>query len=60
LGFWALMQFFRGTAELVGGATDGVARWAHVGGFVFELVYVGLRPTSRLPVRRRRWSVRRR
>jgi len=60
LGFWALMQFFRGTAELVGGATDGVAWWAHVGGFVFGLVYVGLRPTLRLPVRRRRHSVGRR
>lgn len=41
LGFWGLMQFFRGTAELVSGATEGVAFWAHVGGFVCGVVGVG-------------------
>lgn len=47
LGFWALIQFFRGTAELVGGATAGVAFWAHVAGFVAGAVYLLLRPDLR-------------
>lgn len=47
LGFWALLQFFRGTAELVGGATEGVAWWAHVGGFAFGAGWMLLRPDLR-------------
>ena len=46
LGFWALIQFFRGTAELVGGATDGVAWWAHVAGFAAGAAFVFLRPRA--------------
>lgn len=55
LGFWGLMQFFRGTADLVGaggGATDGVAWWAHVAGFVAGAGFMWARPGLRRPVPR--------
>ncbi len=36
LGFWFLLQFLSGVAALTGGTaeTEGVAVWAHIGGFV--------------------------
>ncbi len=40
IGFWFLMQLVLGTAGLFGGASSGVAFWAHVGGFVFGAAVV--------------------
>jgi membrane associated rhomboid family serine protease len=42
LGLWFLLQLFYGTSELAGGAAGGVAYWAHIGGFVFGLVFIKL------------------
>ena len=39
LGFWFLSQVYSGLTSL-GGASGGVAWWAHVGGFVFGLLMV--------------------
>jgi membrane associated rhomboid family serine protease len=41
LGYWFLLQFLSGLPAL-GGATGGVAFWAHVGGFLCGLVLVAL------------------
>lgn len=43
IGFWAVLQFFDGVAEITSrtaqtGDTGGVAYWAHVGGFVAGLI----------------------
>lgn len=35
LGFWFLLQFFQGTASILGTEASGVAWWAHIGGFAF-------------------------
>lgn len=42
IGFWALTQFFSGAASLgiPTGQTEGVAYWAHIGGFVAGMVLV--------------------
>ncbi|MBS3953010.1 MAG: rhomboid family intramembrane serine protease [Methylomicrobium sp.] len=40
LGYWFLLQVLSGLPAL-GGATGGVAFWAHVGGFVTGLVLIG-------------------
>jgi len=42
LGFWFVMQLFSGWLALQGAATNGVAWWAHIGGFVFGLITVHL------------------
>ncbi len=34
LGFWFLMQFLQGTASVVEDTADGIAWWAHAGGFL--------------------------
>jgi membrane associated rhomboid family serine protease len=34
LGFWFLMQLWQGGMSSLGGVSEGVAWWAHVGGFV--------------------------
>src|SRR5208337_2893502 len=34
LGYWFVLQFLEGIGSLGGGATGGVAIWAHVGGFL--------------------------
>jgi membrane associated rhomboid family serine protease len=50
IGFWFVMQLFTGIASLgTTGATEGVAVWAHVGGFVtgFAIVLL-LRPLIRV------------
>jgi membrane associated rhomboid family serine protease len=38
LGFWFLMQFASGTLALSGGASGGVAWWAHIGGFGYGYI----------------------
>lgn len=49
LGYWALIQLFEAVGGLVVVAGDGVAWWAHVGGFLFGALAVRLlaRPLSR-------------
>ncbi len=47
IGFWALLQFFQGTAELHRGATAGVAFWAHLGGFGVGAVWILINPALR-------------
>jgi membrane associated rhomboid family serine protease len=44
LGFWFLEQLYLGTAGLTGpvGGGEGVAYFAHVGGFAFGLLTIGL------------------
>jgi membrane associated rhomboid family serine protease len=42
LGFWFVMQLFSGWLALQGTVTNGVAWWAHIGGFVFGLITVHL------------------
>jgi membrane associated rhomboid family serine protease len=43
LGFWFILQLFSGWLALQGAAaTNGVAWWAHVGGFVFGMLTVRL------------------
>ena len=41
LGIWFLMQFVSGTL-FSGGASGGVAWWAHIAGFVFGFVTMGV------------------
>jgi membrane associated rhomboid family serine protease len=38
LGYWFVLQFLQGIGSLGGGATGGVAIWAHVGGFLMGVV----------------------
>ena len=43
LGFWFILQFFSGLGSLTATAqSGGVAYWAHIGGFLFGIVIVGL------------------
>jgi membrane associated rhomboid family serine protease len=42
LGLWFVLQFFSGALSLSYGASGGVAWWAHVGGFAFGFVFMGL------------------
>ncbi len=43
LGFWFLLQFVSGVGSLAPSVqAEGVAYWAHVGGFVFGLVIAGI------------------
>jgi membrane associated rhomboid family serine protease len=47
LGFWFIMQLFPGLLSLgevgdVGSAMGGVAWWAHIGGFLFGILFVRL------------------
>ena len=37
LGYWFVLQFLAGVGTLGGGATGGVAFWAHIGGFLLGL-----------------------
>lgn len=39
LGFWFILQIFYGLPTLAGADTPGVAYFAHIGGFVFGLLY---------------------
>lgn len=47
LGFWFVFQLFDGVATLGGADVDGVAVWAHIGGFVAGMVMAKLLPTER-------------
>jgi membrane associated rhomboid family serine protease len=38
LGLWYVMQFFAGLNVLGGGASGGVAVWAHIGGFLLGML----------------------
>jgi membrane associated rhomboid family serine protease len=39
LGFWFLLQFFSGAASMAsGGQAEGIAWWAHIGGFAFGIL----------------------
>ena len=42
LGFWFLSQMFSGLFEQLGAPVQGIAWWAHVGGFVAGMVLVRL------------------
>lgn len=42
LGYWFFLQFLSGVAGQAGGASGGVAFWAHVGGFVAGAAIVKL------------------
>ena len=42
VGLWFVMQLFSEVGSLLDGRADGVAYAAHVGGFVFGLVFAGL------------------
>jgi len=58
IGFWFVMQLFTGFATVgtAEGASEGIAVWAHVGGFLTGLgIVLVMRPFIRVrPVRRRR------
>jgi rhomboid family protein len=50
LGYWFITQFLMGAATSIagaGGATGGIAVWAHVGGFVAGIVLIKLMPERR-------------
>ena len=60
LGFWFLLQLFEGTLALGAAGLGGVAFWAHIGGFVFGMIFgplLRLRRSSPLNVMGdwRRW-----
>jgi membrane associated rhomboid family serine protease len=38
LGLWYVMQFLAGLSVLGGGASGGVAVWAHIGGFLLGML----------------------
>lgn len=42
LGFWFVSQLFSGWMALQGADINGVAWWAHIGGFIFGIVVVRL------------------
>jgi membrane associated rhomboid family serine protease len=42
LGYWFLLQFLGGIHALGGGASGGVAVWAHVGGFILGMLLTAL------------------
>ena len=52
LGFWFLLQLFEGAVALGMAQLGGVAFWAHIGGFVFGMLFGPLlRERRHLPVR---------
>ncbi len=53
LGFWFISQLFSGLFSLGGANVGGVAWWAHVGGFIFGLLFAGLFARRSRPVLRR-------
>ena len=38
--FWFVSQLFSGLFALQGGGSSGIAWWAHIGGFLFGLLYM--------------------
>ena len=57
IGFWFLLQLFNGVASVGSavGVTEGIAYWAHVGGFLagFLLIWVIPRRRRRAPAQQR-------
>lgn len=52
LGFWFLTQFFTGVASLsvaAEGAAEGIAWWAHMGGFIAGIIFVKLFHVNKSP-----------
>ncbi len=47
LGFWFVIQFFIGVATLSSSGGEGVAWWAHIGGFVSGIILIKLLSRSR-------------
>jgi len=39
LGFWFVLQLFSGLPDLAGGGASGIAYFAHIGGFIFGLIF---------------------
>jgi len=39
IGFWFVIQFIFGTVSLLGGVGSNIAFWAHIGGFIFGLIF---------------------
>jgi membrane associated rhomboid family serine protease len=61
LGFWFLLQFINAAGSTAGGA--GIAWWAHVGGFVFGMLFLKLfilLPEAGLSQRLRKLTTKRR
>ena len=44
LGYWFVIQFFSGISTVGTRATEGVAYWAHIGGFVLGVILVRFWP----------------
>ena len=42
IGFWFVIQLIFGTASLLGGMGSNIAFWAHIGGFIFGLLFTFL------------------
>lgn len=42
LGLWFLLQFINAAAAAAAGAAGGVAWWAHIGGFLFGMLFLKL------------------
>lgn len=40
--FWFVSQLYSGLFALQGGGSSGIAWWAHIGGFLFGLIFVAL------------------
>jgi membrane associated rhomboid family serine protease len=40
IGWWFIQQFFYGLGELSTGVANGVAFWAHIGGFIFGMLLI--------------------
>ncbi len=40
IGWWFVQQFFYGIGELSTGAAEGVAFWAHIGGFITGIILI--------------------
>jgi membrane associated rhomboid family serine protease len=55
IGYWALIQVLEASTGMVVSQekTQGVAWWAHIGGFVYGVLFVWLfrRPVDRLNVK---------
>src|SRR5690606_34755548 len=49
LGFWFVMQLFGGFSALSAGSTGGVGFFAHIGGFVFGLLFAFIVTLFRRP-----------
>jgi membrane associated rhomboid family serine protease len=56
LGFWFISQLFSGVASLgMPASVGGIAWWAHIGGFVFGMLFYRLFTPRRDPVYTRRY-----